>query len=236
LTPKNQGGKCGICKVTDITLRNGTISHMAGGMLLGNGPSDTGALPSDGGRYSIHDVVFDDIDGVKYHGPDLFVQMSTGKGAPVLHDIKVNHVTAFPSGTSFLIGDVVSLSGAMSNLVVSNSIVLAGNYPVWSTGTGGTSNCAVHDSPLTTLNACFNSYVFAGNVLIATPSNYPTSSWPAHNHFAATVTAVQFMNYNNGSAGNYALLATSPYKGAAMDGQDIGANITTIHTALARVR
>jgi hypothetical protein len=94
----------------------------------------------------------------------------------------------------------------------------------------------VHDSPLTTLNACFNSYVFAGNVLIATPSNYPTSSWPAHNHFAATVTAVQFMNYNNGSAGNYALLATSPYKGAAMDGQDIGANITTIHTALARVR
>jgi hypothetical protein len=236
LTPKNQGGKCGICKVTDITLRNGTISHMAGGMLLGNGPSDTGALPSDGGRYSIHDVVFDDIDGVKYHGPDLFVQMSTGKGAPVLHDIKVNHVTAFPSGTSFLIGDVVSLSGAMSNLVVSNSIVLAGNYPVWSTGTGGTSNCAVHDSPLSTLNACFSSYVFAGNVLIATPSNYPTSSWPAHNHFAATVTAVQFMNYNNGSAGNYALLATSPYKGAAMDGKDIGADVTTIQTALARVR
>jgi hypothetical protein len=236
LTPKNQGGKCSICKVTDITLRNGTISHMAASIQLGNGPTDAGALPLDGGRYSIHDLIFDDIDGVKYHGPDLFVQLSTGNGAPVLHDVKINHVTAFPSSTSFLIGDIVSLNGKMSNLMVSNSIVLAGNYPMWSTGAGGTFNCATHDSPLITLNACFSSYVFAGNVLIATPSNYPASSWPVSNHFASTVSAVQFVNYNNGNAGNYALLATSPYKGAAMDGKDIGADVTTIQTALARVR
>ena len=108
LTPKNQGGLCAVCQVTDVTIRYNYIAHTGAGMQIGNGPTDAGALPKDGGRYSIHDVIFDDINGSAYSGPDQFVQVSTGDNAPVLHDVTINHVTVFPKSTSFLIGDTVS--------------------------------------------------------------------------------------------------------------------------------
>ena len=139
--------------------------------------------------YTVKDeipIIFDDINGTKYKGPDLFVQLSTGLGAPVLHDVKINHITAFPKSTSMMIGDVPSLRGQMRNLVFTNNILGTGTYPVWSTGSGGTGNCAAHNSPLTTFKACFSSYTFAGNVIVSSPSNYPPSTWPPQNYFASS--------------------------------------------------
>ena len=235
LTPKNPGA-CAVCRVTDVTIRYNIISHMGAGMVLSNGRSDNGAIPRDGGRYSIHDVIFNDINGTKFHGPNLFAQVSTGPGAPVLHDVTINHVTAFPSGTSFLIGDVLSANPKMRNFVVTNSIINAGQAPVWSTGTGGSLNCAVHDSPLITFNACFNGYLFSHNAVLASPGSYPPSSWPASNFFPSTEAAVGFVNYSGGTAANYALQSTSPYKGAGMDGKDVGANVPGVTAAVAKVK
>ena len=236
LTPKNQSGVCSICQVTDVTIRYNYIAHIGAGMQLGNGPTDDGSLPKDGGRYSIHDVIFDDINGSEYSGPDQFVQVSTGDKAPALHDVTINHVTAFPKSTSFLVGDTVSKNGPMRNLVVMNSIINAGAYPVWSTGTDGTANCATHDSPLTTFKACFSSYVWSSNAMVATPANYPPSTWPAQTFFPATVSVVQFVNYNNGNGGDYHLKSTSPYKGAGTDGKDLGADVSAVNAAIAGVR
>jgi len=236
LTPKNQGGQCPICQVTDVTIRYNQISHTGAGMQIGNGLTGDGDLPMDGGRYSIHDVIFDDINGSEFSGPDQFVQVSTGGGAPALHDVTINHITAFPKSTSFLIGDPVSINGPMLNFVFTNSILNAGVYPVWSTGTDGTANCAVHDSPLTTLNACFNKYTWSSNAVVATPANYPATTWPAHNFFPPTVSAVQFVNYNNGNGGDYHLKSISPYKGAGTDGKDLGADVTAINSATGNVR
>jgi hypothetical protein len=230
LTPKNQGGMCSICQVTDVTIRYGMIRHTAAGMLIGNGPSDSGAIPMDGGRYSIHDIIFDDIDGTKYNGPDLFVQLSTGPGAPALHDVKIDHVTALPKSTSMLIGNVPSVNGQMKNLVVTNNILGAGTSPVWSTGTAGTANCAVHNSPLTTLNACFSTYSFAGNVIVSAPSRYPPSTWPAENHFASSASMIGFVNY---STGNYLLQTASPYLSVGTNGKNPGADVNAINAALA---
>jgi hypothetical protein len=114
----------------------------------------------------------------------------------------------------------------MANFSFTNSIFLAGTYPIWSTG--GTVNCANFDKPLITFNACFSPYSFASNVLIATPSAWPPSLWPSGNFFPATVNTVQFVNYNNGNGGNYQLLSASPYHNAATDGTDLGANVSTI--------
>jgi hypothetical protein len=238
LTPKNQSAltPCPVCQVTDVTVRYNYISHMGAGMQLGNGPADDGSLPLDGGRYSIHDVVFDDIDGPKYGGPGTFVQISTGPRAPVLHDVSINHITAFPKSTSFLIGDVLSLDPAMPNIVFTNSIFNTGIYPVWSTGTDGTLNCAVHNSPLTTFRTCFNGYTFSNNAAIASPPAYPASTWPTHNFFPATATAVQFVNYNGGGGGNYHLQPSSPYRAAGTDGKDLGADLDAIDAATANVR
>ncbi|MGB0110769.1 MAG: hypothetical protein WBP52_19910 [Terriglobales bacterium] len=114
----------------------------------------------------------------------------------------------------------------MAHFSFTNSIFLAGTYPIWSSG--GSVNCANLDKPLTTFKACFSPYSFASNVLIATPSDYPPSLWPSGNFFPATVNTVQFVNYNNGNGGNYQLLSTSPYHNAATDATDLGADVSTI--------
>ena len=231
LTPKGNGA-CPVCQVTDVTIRYNYVAHMGSGMQISNGLADDGEVPLDGGRYSIHDVIFDDINGTKFDGENVFAQVSTRPGSPVLHDVTINHVTAFPSATSFLIGDVLTADPKMKNFVFTNSIISTGRYPVWSTGTGGTSNCATHDSPLITFNACFSTYTFSHNALVASPSEYPSSTWPTANFFPASESLVDFVNY---IGGNFALLSTSPYKDAGMDGKDLGANVPVVNAVLTNV-
>ena len=230
LTPKNPGGTspCPLCQVTDVTLRYNSISHVGAGLQLANALSDNGTAARDGQRYSIHDMVIDDIDGVKYQGPSEFAQVSVSAGAPLLQNVTINHVTAFPSTTLLVIGDLTSTK--MKNFVFTNSIVNAGIYPVWSTG--GVANCAILDKPTTTLNACFSTYTFAGNAVIGSSSAYP---WPSGTLLPASATTVQFVNYNGGNGGDYHLRSSSPYKGKAPDGKDPGADLDAIHSAIAGV-
>src|ERR1035438_352474 len=95
LTPKNQAGGngsnlCPICQVTDVTIRYNFIRHVGAGFQIANALSDNGGAPLDGQRYSIHDIVIDDINGG-------FAQVSVSPGAPLLQNVTINHVTAFPS-------------------------------------------------------------------------------------------------------------------------------------------
>jgi hypothetical protein len=232
LTPKNQGG-CSSCQVTDVTIRNNLIRHVGAGLQIANALSDNGAA-LDGQRYSIHDIVIDDIDGVKYNGPSEFAQVSVQAGAPLLQNVTINHVTAFPSRMLFMIGDMVATSTPMKNFVFTNSIVNAGVFPVWSTG-GGPANCAFHDIPLTTFSTCFSGSIFAVNALIATPPAYPAAAWPPKNFFPASAAAIRFANYNGGNGGDYHLQPSSPYKSKGTDGKDLGADIDAIHSATAGV-
>ncbi|HVI09033.1 MAG TPA: Ig domain-containing protein [Candidatus Binatia bacterium] len=241
ITPKNQstgggGNDCPSCEVTDVTIRYGTISHVAAGMQIANGLSDNGGIASAGERYSIHDIIVDDINGNSYNGPGELAQVSMGVGSPVLSSVTINHVTAFPPSTLFIVGDEVTPNPKMSNFIFTNSIVNAGAYPVWSSGSGGKANCAYHNSPATTFNACFSSYSMTSSAMIAVPSNSPTSSWPAGNFFPASATAVQFVNYNGGNGGDYHLQPTSPYKNAGSDGKDLGADVDAIDSAIAGVQ
>jgi hypothetical protein len=232
LTPKNPGG-CANCQITDVTIRYNSISHVGAGLQIANALSDNGTA-IDGQRYSIHDIVVDDIDGVKYNGPGEFAQVSVQAGAPLLQNVTINHVTAFPSRMLLMVGDMVGTSSPMKNFVFTNSIVNAGVSPVWSTG-GGPSNCAFHDIPVTTFSSCFSNSSFTANAIIASPAGYPANSWPAKNFFPASATAVKFANYNGGNGGDYRLQPSSPYKGKGTDGKDLGADEDAIHSATAGV-
>lgn len=239
ITPKNQAGTgssnlCSVCEVTDVTLRYGTISHVGAGLQIANALSDNGGPPFDGERYSIHDIVIDDINGSLYDGPSQFAEISTSAGAPVLKNLTINHVTAFPSSTMLIVGDQVAVSTSMSNFVFTNNLINAGTYPVWSTGDGGSADCAYYDVPLTTFDACFTSSVFSTNAMIAAPSGAPTG-WPTGNFFPASATAVQFVDYNGGNGGDYELEPSSPYKNKGTDGMDLGADIEAIDSAIAGV-
>lgn len=236
ITPKNQAGRignlCPICQVTDVTIRYNSISHVGAGLQIANALSGSGVgVPHDGQRYSIHDLVIDDIDRVKYNGTGEFAQIFVSAGAPLLQNVAINHTTAFAPHMLFVIGDMIASSGPMNNFAITNNIFSAGTAPVWSTG-GGPGNCAFHDDPLTTFNACFGKSTFTANAIIASPAG---AHWPKNNFFPASADAVRFANYNGGSNGNYHLQPSSPYKGKGTDGKDLGADVDAINSAIAGV-
>src|SRR5206468_11563491 len=68
LTPKNQGGSCPICQVTDVTIRYNTFSHSGSGIAIATVASDTGANAFAGERFSIHDITMDDINRTLHKG------------------------------------------------------------------------------------------------------------------------------------------------------------------------
>lgn len=242
LTPKNQyaqGGRdvCPKCEVTDITVRYTRISHAGSGMQLatalsGNGRNGAPALA--GMRWSIHDVVLDDLNRQQYLGDgDVFMIINTWPKNP-LNTVTINHVTGFPdpSGNMMLIGDL-GQTASMYGLVFTNNLLITARYPVWNTG--GKSSCSVKDVPLTTIDKCFTTSTFRTNGLIAAPPEFPSSSWPMGNLFPATVEDVDFTNFNNGDGGNYELLPSSPYKNKGNDGKDLGADIVGLAADLANV-
>jgi hypothetical protein len=234
LTPKNQAinneNVCPSCQVTDVTIRYVTISHVASGLVLGNGQSSSGGAALDGGRYSIHDVTIDDIDPIKYEGAGFFAQVSTGRGAPILHDVTINHVTAFAPKIMLNIGNWVSTNGPIRNFVYTNNLVNAGQAPTVTTG-GGPGNCAYPGKPKLVLAACFQNYTFSHNAMIGTPSYDPPEMYPAGNFFPGSAPSVDFVNYSNGNGGDYHLHNGSRYKNAGTDGKDLGADIDAIEAA-----
>lgn len=236
LTPKNQltktrGGVCPMCQVTDVTIRNSTFSHLGSGFQIANaldGGQPTGAFA--GARYSIHDVVLDDINDVAYGGQGQLAQISTGINAPLLSDLQMTHITAFPPHMLF---DVGGTSPKMPNFVFSNSIVTTGAYPVWTVGGAGAACAVSHLVPSTVLNNCFSNYTFSGNTLIGVPSRFPTASWPSGNSMATDGNSVGFVNFNNGNGGDYHLKSGSSLRKAASDGKDMGADVDAIAAATA---
>jgi hypothetical protein len=235
LTPKNQVlngvNVCSLCQVTDITIRLTKISHVAGGLQIYNGTQGSSAALA-GERYSIHDIVADDINGTKYKGPGIFAQVSSSASAPLLNNVSINHVTAFSFQSIFMIGNPAA-GPKIPHLTVTNSIVNATPYPLWSTG--GTNNCAFANVPITTLNSCFSPYFFTNNVFVAPTNNYPSSSWPLGNYYPSSMTPVGFTSYNNGNGGNYQLTTGSPYINKATDGKNIGADIAALNKATSSV-
>jgi len=237
LTPKNQhtpnGDVCPLCQVTDVTVRYNKFSHSGSGFQIANAADRGGGYAQAGKRYSFHDLILEDVNATTYGGQGQLAQISSGLAAPLISDLLISHVTAFPSKMIFDIGNDVT-NPKMPNFGFANSIVNTGAYPVWSTG-GSSSNCSYADIPNTTLTTCFANYAFGGNGLVAVPSRFPPSVWPTGNYFIADVNSVGFLNFNNGAGGDYHLLSSSAYKNAGSDGKDLGADVDAVDMAIAGV-
>jgi hypothetical protein len=239
LTPKNQyngsANICPMCQVTDVTIRYSTVSHVGGGIVTATSRSDGKGQASAGERYSIHDVVIDDISATKYNGGGGFLEYGNGWTANVINSVTINHVTAFPETPGHLIILANDTTYPMMwGFSFTNNIVNGTDSPFLN-GNGSKLSCAVSDVPLKSLTACFESYSFANNVIPSVPAWYPPSSWPEANFFPADDAAIQFVNYNNGNGGDYHLSPTSPYKNAGSDGKDPGADIDLVLAGIAGV-
>jgi len=237
ITPKNQSSGtssvCPLCQVTDVTVRFVTMKHMAGAFLIANALGDVTGPPLMGQRYSIHDVIADDINGTTYDGPGAFAQISTIV-TPLLQDVTINHVTAFPPRVLFNVGSPDGTE--ISNFVFTNSILTSGTSALTSTGPYPTAeNCARFDVPLTTMTDCFSSPTFSSNALLDVPAQFPSTSWPSNNSFYSS-SAIGFVNYNQGNGGDYHLSSSSPAIGAASDGTNLGANVDAVLSAVSGVQ
>ncbi|MGA2389726.1 MAG: hypothetical protein ABSF97_12240 [Candidatus Sulfotelmatobacter sp.] len=240
LTPKNQqtrtGSACPNCQVTDITIRNCTVSHVGSGLLMGNGATTNGGAAKDGGRYSIHDVVIDDIQDDFYNGFGTFAQISTETGdsaAPRLHDVAINHVTAFPSKSAFIIGGPRN-DPRMSGISITNSIFTPGRMIVNTTGGGPEKNCAAmpHSKTVDVIfHECFSSFRFEHNVIID-----GGGGWPKDNQTPKHAADVGFTNYADGKGGDYRLSKNSKFKDTTSDQKEPGADLDAIDQATKGVR
>ena len=245
LTPRNQPtqqGKgpyvCPLCQVVDITVRYTHISHAGGGIQMATAvdlPSGKRGQPALAGeRWSIHDVVFDDLSK-KYVGNGTVFEIANNWVKNPLNTITINHVTAFPDSSAhmMIVGNPKG-NGAMYAFVFTNNLIITGQYPIWDAD-GGNGDCAQSDVPVTIMNKCFTSFTFSYNGLIAPPAAFPPSTWPAQNMFPQTVPDVEFTSFDNGNGGNYALEQSSPYIAKGNDGKNLGADIVGLDAALANV-
>ncbi len=240
LGPKNQAiglrNVCPDCIVTDITIRDCRISHVASGFQIGNGVSSNGGAAKDGGRYSIHDVVVDDIRPDLFNGFGVFAQVSMTPGtsaSPRLHDVSIDHVTAFPPKSLFIIGGPL-IDPRMTGLSITNSIFASGPQPIATTGGGMDKNCSAmpqRKGVEGVFHDCFASYLFRDNVIIG-----GGSGWPKDNKTPGNAADVGFVNYKDGSAGDYHLSPHSKFKHTGSDRKDVGADLDAIDRATSGVQ
>ena len=239
LTPRNQNSQCPLCRVTDITLRNSIIRHMGSGMSIANDLSDTGAVASAGERYSIHDLIFEDIDADAYRGFGAFAMILSH--APPIRDVKIDHTTALPSRVAIIVG-ADREKPLPSNFSITNSILSAGEREVTSAG-GGPTNCAfgvAQAGPEAIFRSCFHDLNFTHNAIVGS-----SKLWPKQNSFPKDEEAVGFVNGHHEPGANYRLCAAkdqpqgckraSAQRHAGSDGKDLGADVDAVESATAGV-
>jgi hypothetical protein len=234
ITPKNQAPNvCPLCRVTDVTLHYNRVAHTAGGLQIANVLSDTKGASTAGERITIHDMLFDDMDDARYKGFGIFAFVMSE--APKLHDVVLEHITAFPPKALLGIKGIVG-EPKIVNFVFRNSIVGAGEREIISTG-GGPINCAARQPhPAAIVESCFQEPGFTHNVIVG-----PHSIWPKGNFLPGSFKDVGFVNFNNGNGGDYHLCkaakepasckSASKYLKAGTDGKDLGADIDAIDAA-----
>lgn len=226
LTPRNQEPDlCPECRVVDVTIRNSRIRNVGAGFQIANGRNGSGKYAKDGGRYSLHNILIENLDGQRFQGHGvLFEILST---LVTLHDVSIDHVTAQANRALFLMGARVS-EPKMVNFTLTNSLLGAGKQQILLTG-GGQENCAFRpevQGPAGVFKSCFTSATVAGNVIIG-----GSNKWPEKNFLVKNAGDVGFRAADKEQVSDYRLHASSRYKNAGTDHKDVGADIDAIEAA-----
>jgi hypothetical protein len=236
LTPKNQNNRCPLCRVNDVTIRYNKISNVGSGLQIANDLSDAGGASSGGERYSIHDLVLENVHAQDYGGFGLFaIIISSG---PPLRDISIEHVTAFVPRAIF---SILNTKEKLANFTIRNNIFYSGGERQVGSAGGGPRNCAFQpdaQGPSGVLKSCFDNLVFNHNLVIG------GGGWPRDNITVKDMRHAGFREVRDQGASDYRLCRQkddsckepSRAVGAASDGKDIGADIDAIEKAIAGKR
>jgi len=199
ITPRNQDNKAPWSATQDITIRLNRFSNVAQGINI-LGTDDISPSQRTTRVLIQNNVIY--VTGLGGSDGRLF-QLLAG---PV--DITIDHNTGFCT-TAYGMSENFSKA---DQFVFQNNIVTHGTYGFIGTGTSNAN---------TTLNTFYTNWRFTNNVIIGGSA----SGHPPGNYFPADISAVVF---SNASAGDFRLSGSSPYRNAAVDGKDLGANINLI--------
>ena len=226
LTPKNANDLCAVCRVTDVTIRYCKISHVGGGFMIANVAGGGGGLAAAGERYSIHDVVVDDIDGKKFRGFGAFMILASL--SPTLKDVKMDHITALSARVFINMG----VNGPKpQNFTFTNNLIQINEKEITSTG-GGAENCVFQpdrQSPAGVLKNCFDSPKVTNNVFINASGVWPPGNFSPKDANAAGLPTTRV--YRLCRAKEEGCKGPSKYAAAGTDRKDIGADIELIEAA-----
>lgn len=234
LTPKNQSNRCPLCRVTDVTIRYNRISNVGSVLQIANVADDTGGFATAGERYSIHDLLAENVHGnqEQFEGAGLFAQLISI--SPPLRDVQIEHSTAFVPRATFAI---MTRGTKLEGFKIENNLLSTGAFSIVSSG-GGATNCADQPSlqgPSGVFKSCFENSTFTHNLLIG------EGGWPQGNSSVKDAHAAGMIQ----AAGKpYELCAEkdgkeckkpSPARRAGSDGKDLGVDLDTLREKLAGV-
>jgi uncharacterized protein (TIGR03437 family) len=212
-TPRpNDSGAAAV--VEDVEFRNNIIRNVASGIhLLGQDYLYTPA-PKENRmrRVRISNNVFENINGPRFGGNGVFVQVLSGTV-----DVTIEYNTVFQTG------NIITADGDPSTRVIYRDNISRHNeYGVIGSGYGVGNSSIAHYFP---------DGVVTANV-IAKEVNAPwnvDSIYPTGNFAPANLDAVGFVDL---ASRNYRLSLNSPYKGAGTNGSDPGCNIDALNAAM----
>lgn len=204
-TPRNQDGRAPWSGVADVMFRGNVVRHVAAAInVLGY---DDVHPTTQTTRISIHHNLFAEVDASRWGGSGAFLLI--GNGA---REVSVDHNTVMQSGS------VVATYGRPTHgFVFRNNLVRHNAY-----GIKGDGRATGQD----TIAAFFPDAVITHNVFAGGPAAiYPSGNWFP----PLTTWAAQFRDY---AGADYVLAASSTYRHAGSDGEDVGADPEIVAAAL----
>jgi hypothetical protein len=203
-TVRNQDGKAPWSVVEDVTFQRNVVRHSAAGInVLGR---DDNAASGRTARLAIRDNLFEDIGGERWGGGGRLFQILEGAA-----DVAIEHNTALQTGS------IVTAEGQPNPRFVYRDNLTPHNV-LGIVGTGVAPG-------LPTRAAFFPDGVFRRNVFAGGQAD----RYPPDNFFPATLDDVGFVDRAHG---DYRLTEASPYRRAASDGSDVGADMLALQPAL----
>lgn len=274
ITPANQGGNCPLCFISNVIVRFNWIRDVLQVFQPANvgGGVNNDVFAAAGNNQIYHDNVADNVDAANACGQGCSTT-NVGAGTAytssvmlagnpdIMKHIKFDHntivpATVTPAGTwpqnAFLLdGPKNTVSGValQDDYTNTNSIFPAGNFAIGAVFGANPPHCADNQSMANIaawFNACWLTWSLTNNAIVG--GTHVNWNWPPNGGvaFPAAYVNVGFVNYNNGSGGDYRLCTgvnapaapcagASPYHNAGTDGKDIGADIVTVTTLTAGV-
>jgi hypothetical protein len=204
-TVRNQDGGSPWSTVEDVIFQNNLVRHVASGINILGSDDIHPSQPTR--RIAILNNLFVDVGGP--WGAGRLFQLLEG-----VSDVRIDHNTALQTDFAIFGGE------RMPNepFVFQNNLVLHNRYGVIGSGTA---------SGRPTLDRYFPRGVVKRNVFVGGPA----AAYPPDNFFPSSLDMVGFVDRQRG---DYRLAPSSPFKRAASDGRDPGADIKAVAPAIAR--